>query len=140
MIGTERIERSAVGALAVMMLPTGIQAAFFPRSFFEDFPLGRRWIAQSGEAYNEHLIRDVGGLFLALIIVSAWTLWRHRPVRGVAAAWLAQGLMHFAFHIGQLDGYRTADRIGLIGSLAITPVLASIALVAGVTVNRNGNP
>ncbi len=131
MIKPAQIERLAVGAMAVMLLPTGVQATFFPKSFFDDFPLGRHWISQSGDAYNEHLVRDVGGLFLALIIVSGWTLWRRHPVHGVAVAWLTQGIFHLVFHAGHLDGYSTTDQVGLIGSLAIVPLLATVALIAG---------
>jgi hypothetical protein len=127
----QRIERVALGLIAVSMLPAGLQAAFAPRSFFDDFPLGRGWIAHEGDAYNEHLVRDVGALFLALIIVTAFTLWRHRPARPVAAAWLVQGTLHLVYHAGHLDGFETVDKVGLIGSLVSVPVLALVALWAG---------
>ena len=105
--------------------------AFAPKSFFNDFPFGRGWIAQEGGAYNEHLVRDVGVLFLALIIATAWTALRSRPARPIAVAWFVQGGLHVAYHIGHLDGYKTVDKIGLIGSLALVPVLALVALLAG---------
>lgn len=127
----QRIEPFALGLIAVFMLPAGLQAAFAPRSFFDDFPLGRGWIAHDGDAYNEHLVRDVGALFLALIVVTAWTLWRHRPARPVAAAWLVQGTLHLTYHVGHLDGYDTIDKVGLVGSLVAVPVLAVVALWAG---------
>ena len=86
----QRIEAVALGLIAVFMLPAGVQATFAPRSFFDDFPLGRGWISHTGDAYNEHLVRDVGALFLAMIIVTVWTVWRHLPAttcrRGVARA------------------------------------------------------
>jgi len=65
--------RAFVILLGAMYLPTALQASAFPRSFYDDFPLGRGWIAASGGAYNEHLVRDVGGLFLALVIASLCT-------------------------------------------------------------------
>jgi hypothetical protein len=52
-----RTDHVALATIAVVMLPTGLQAAFAPRSFFDDFPLGRGWISSGGEAYNEHLVR-----------------------------------------------------------------------------------
>ena len=126
-----RIEQFALGLVALFMLPAGLQAAFAPRSFFDDFPLGRSWIAHEGDAYNEHLVRDVGALFLALIVVTVWTLVRDRPARPVAAAWLVQGTLHLAYHAGHLDGFDTVDKVGLVGSLVSIPVLALVALWAG---------
>ncbi len=126
-----RVEYVALGLLAVFMLPAGLQAAFAPRSFFDDFPLGRSWISHQGDAYNEHLVRDVGALFLAMVIVTAWTAWRRGPSRPVAVAWLVQGILHLAFHAGHLEGYDTVDKIGLIGSLVAVPVLALVVLWAG---------
>ncbi|MEX1126508.1 MAG: hypothetical protein WD895_09600 [Acidimicrobiia bacterium] len=127
----QRTEQVALGLVAVFMLPAGLQAALTPRTFFEDFPLGRSWIEQEGGAYNEHLVRDVGALILALIIVTVWTLWRHSAARPVAVAWLVQGTLHLAYHAGYLDGYNTADRLGLISSLVTVPLLALVALWAG---------
>jgi len=127
----QRIEAVALGLIALFMLPAGLQAAFAPRSFFDDFPLGRGWISHTGDAYNEHLVRDVGALFLALIIVTVWTVWRRLPARPVAVAWLVFGALHLIYHAGHLDGYDTVDKIGLIGSLVTVPILALVALWAG---------
>lgn len=84
----QRVEQIALGLSAVFMLPAGLQAALTPRSFFDDFPLGRGWIEREDGTYNEHLVRDVGALILALIIVTVSTLWRHPAARPVAVAWL----------------------------------------------------
>lgn len=128
---TSRVERGALGLIAIFMLPAGLQAAFAPKSFFTDFPLGRGWVATEGDVYNEHLVRDVGALFLALIIVTAWTVWRRGPLRPLAVAWLVQGVLHVIYHVGHLDGYDTADKVGLIGSLITVPALALVAIWAG---------
>jgi uncharacterized membrane protein len=130
-VNRRRTERIALGAIAIMMLPAGLQAAFAPKSFFDDFPLGRGWIAHDGDVFNEHLVRDVGALFLALIIVTAWTVWRGGATRPVAVAWLLQGVLHFTYHVGHLDGYETVDKVGLVGSLVAVPALALVALWAG---------
>jgi hypothetical protein len=129
-VNRQRVEQIALVLIAGIMLPAGLQAAFTPRVFFDDFPLGRSWIEQEGGAYNEHLVRDVGALILALIIVTVWTL-RRPAARAVAAAWFVQGSVHLAYHVGHLDGYNTADRRGLIGSLVAVPLLALVALWAG---------
>lgn len=129
----QRLQSTLLLIIAVFTLPAGLQAAFAPRSFYDDFPLGREWIARDGGAYNEHLVRDVGALFLALIIVTVWTALRNRPARPVAVAWLVQGVLHFVYHVGHLDGYETADKVGLIGSLISIPILALVVLWAGWT-------
>ena len=125
--------RIPLGLIAVFMSPAAVQATLAPRSFFDDFPLDRNWISATGDLYNEHLIRDVGGLFTAMIIVTAWTLWRRHPTAPIATAWLIQGVLHAGFHLGHLDGYKTIDKLGLIASLATIPVLAAVALWAGRT-------
>ena len=130
------IERWSVGAIAVGMLPVGVQAAFAPRSFYDDFPLGRSWIAREGGGYNEHLVRDVGVLFLAMVLYTGWTVWKRHPLRPVAVAWLLQGLLHVVYHAGHLDGYESGDKVGLIGSLVLIPALAALALWAGVSPPR----
>ena len=127
----QRIQNLALFIIAIAMLPVGVQAAFAPKSFYNDFPLGRGWIATEGGAYNEHLVRDVGVLFLALCIVTIWTALRSRPARPVAVAWLVQGVLHVVYHADHLDGYKSIDKVGLISSLAFVPVLALIALLAG---------
>ena len=127
----QRIQTLSLLLIAVGMLPVGVQASFAPRAFFDDFPLGRGWIAQEGGAYNEHLVRDVGVLFLAMVIVTAWTALGQRPARPIAVAWLVEGVLHVVYHAGHLDGYKEVDKIGMIGSLTVVPVLALIVLWAG---------
>ena len=129
----QRIASIALAVIALFMLPVGLQATFAPRSFYDDFPLGRHWVALEGGPYNEHLVRDVGGLFLALILATALTLWRRFPTLAIAAAWLLQGTLHVVYHAGHLDGYETVDKVAMIVSLAFVPVLAAVALWAGGT-------
>ncbi len=132
--------RACLGAIGLFMLPAGVQAAFAPRSFFDDFPVGRGWIAAEGGSYDEHLVRDVGVLFLALIIVTLWAAWRGEFLVPVAVAWLVQGVGHFAYHAGHLDGMAGVDRVGLVVSLVLIPALAALALGAIVTSPRRPVP
>ena len=125
---TPLVARWCLGAIAVFMLPVGMQATLTPRSFFDDFPLGRSWVAADGALYNEHLVRDVGVLFVALVIAAAWTGWRRVGDQAVAVAWLVQGLAHVAFHAAHLRGLGAVDQLGLLVSLAIVPVAAGAAL------------
>lgn len=132
-VGTARV---CLGAIGLFMLPAGVQGSFAPRSFFDDFPIGRGWIAAEGGSYDEHLVRDVGVLFLALIIVTLWAAWRSEFLVPVAVAWLVQGVGHLAYHSGHLDGVAGVDRVGLVGSLVLIPALAALALGATVTSPR----
>jgi hypothetical protein len=126
----ERVARILVVVLGAMFAPTGVQAALFPRSFHDDFPLGRGWLAAAGGHYDEHLVRDVGALFLALTVLSIWAWWRPALCTPVSVAWLIQGIWHLGFHLGDLDGLEGFDRIGLLGSLITVPVVAAAALWA----------
>jgi hypothetical protein len=123
-----RTDHISIAVIALAMLPAGLQAAFAPRSFFDDFPLGRGWVSAGGEAFNEHLVRDVGGLFRALIVATFWTVWTRGPVVGVALAWLVQGLLHLAHHVRHLHELGTSDSIGLVVTLVAVPALAGFAL------------
>ena len=98
-MSNDRIARGALGCIALFMTLTALQAAFFPRSFFDDFPFGRGWVAAEGGTYDEHLVRDVGVLFLALIIVTVWSAWTGNGVVAVAIAWLVQGVLHLWYHV-----------------------------------------
>ena len=127
-IARSEVARWSLIAIAVLMAPAGLQAAFAPRSFFDDFPLGRGWISAGDAAYDEHLVRDVGALFLALIVVTVWCAVRREAMAAVAVAWLVQGVLHLGYHVGHLDGLEAVDKTALVVSLALVPVLALIAI------------
>jgi hypothetical protein len=83
------VARVALLVLAVAGLYQGVWAQVGPRSFFEEFPGGMSWVAVEGP-YNEHLVRDIGGLVngLSLVaIVAAWSLSRPLLVAN-AIGWL----------------------------------------------------
>ena len=84
----QRWIRVALGYLALISLEIGVWAQFFPRSFFDHYPgLGRAWVAVDGP-YNEHLVRDVGGLNLglaAVLIIALVTLSRTTIVAAAAS-------------------------------------------------------
>jgi nucleoside-diphosphate-sugar epimerase len=118
-------------ALALTGLQIGVHAQFFPRAFYEQFPLGREWVATDGP-YNEHLIRDFGAMNLALFVVAiAAILTASRAVARVAAAgWLVFAVPHFVYHLRHLEHYDTADQIGNVVTLTFTVVAPLLALVS----------
>lgn len=124
------VERLLLGLLAASALLVGIWAQFFPRSFYDSFPGGgRAWVSPDGP-YNEHLVRDVGGLNLALAVVTIAALVWLTPllVRIAAIAWLVSALPHFAYHASHLAPFDSSDRVAELVSLGML-VVAPMALL-----------
>ena len=126
-----RVKQAAAALLALTAALVGVWAEFAPLSFYRSFPLAGHHLISSLGPYNEHLIRDVGGLYLALLVFTGWAAIRPRPglLRLTGAAWLAFSLPHLVFHLLHLDELGTADKIGNIVSLALNVALA-LVLVA----------
>lgn len=123
-------KRLIVAALSVAAAVLGVWAAAFPQSFYDDFPLpGRHWVSALGP-YNEHLTRDVGGLFLALLVLSVWALRRPTPaaMRVTGGAWTVFAAEHLLWHMLHLDVFPAVDRIGNVVALG-GMLLASVLLL-----------
>jgi hypothetical protein len=116
-------------------LLVGAWAAAWPRSFYDDFPWpGHPWVGPL-PAYNEHLIRDFGGMNLALAVVfavAAATL--DRRLAGTAlVAYLIFAAPHLAFHLNHMEPFGTIDAItqtAALGALAALPCSCSPSSVA----------
>ena len=124
--GRRLVARVALLLLAVLGLYQGVWAQVGPRSFFEQFPGGMSWIAVEGP-YNQHLVRDIGGLVNGLsvvAIVAAWSL--SRPLLAAnALGWLVYAVPHFVFHLSHpLDdaGMQALNVLVLSGEVVL-PVL-----------------
>ena len=116
--------------LALTGLAVGVQAAFTPRSFYTDFPFGRGWVAMDGR-YNQHLIRDVGALNLALAVVTLGALWiGTRAVAKLAAAgWLVYSVPHWVYHLRHLSMPMSGgEKVAVMVSLSL-PIAASVAVL-----------
>jgi hypothetical protein len=112
--------------LALSAALVGFWATFAPHSFYRSFPLpGHHWVSPAGP-YDEHLVRDVGGLYLSLLVVTVWAIVRRNPelLRVAGAAWFVFSLPHLVFHLGHLDGLTTFDKAGESTSLALTLLFA----------------
>jgi uncharacterized protein YbjT (DUF2867 family) len=66
-----RALRLTLAVVALSNAITGAQAVLGPRSFFDDYPLGRGWVAGL-PPYNEHLTTDVGAFYLAFAVLLGW--------------------------------------------------------------------
>lgn len=134
-----RTKQVTSAILAVTAGYVGAWAELAPRSFYDSFPgFGHHWVSAAGP-YNEHLVRDVGGLYLALLLVSLWAVVRSRgEIFALAGcAWLVFSVPHFAFHLVHLDGFDAADKTGNVVSLGGTIVLAALLLLPGRTGERS---
>jgi hypothetical protein len=127
----DTVLRIGLAVLAVPALIIGFWAAFAPRSFYDDFPgLGRTWVAPDGP-FNEHLVRDVGELNLALAVVTVVALVVLGPVlvRAVLAGWLVYSVPHLVYHLRHMQPFATDDQVSIGTSLAIVPLVAVALLV-----------
>ena len=123
-----------VGLLFLLLgsLSVGPWAQFAPVSFWEGFPvLGSAWVSVDGP-YNEHLVRDVGGLQLGMAVLLLAALVRPtRSLLRVAAlasvAWQAPHAVYHLIHAGDLP--TLADRVAQSVLLILTLVVA-VALLA----------
>jgi hypothetical protein len=117
--------------LAASAAVVGGWASVEPHSFFTTFPgFGHHWVRDLGP-YNEHLTRDVGGLYLALLVVTVWSVVRGQTelLRLTGAAWLVFSVPHLLFHLDHLDGFTTFDKVGNIVALGGSAVLALLLLL-----------
>jgi hypothetical protein len=140
------VVRAILGVLGAIQLTDGLYALFAPRSFYDDFPVGRGWV-EALPAYNEHLVRDVGSLFIATaVVLFAAAIWTERRLVLVATvSFLAFSLPHTIYHLFNLGPYDTADAIANAVSLLFTVVAPLVVLVAalargGRSAARAGSP
>ncbi|MEV7628291.1 hypothetical protein [Actinoplanes sp. NPDC089786] len=124
-------KRVVAALLAVVAAVVGVWAAAFPASFYADFPLpGRHWVSTLG-AYNEHLTRDVGGLYLGLLVLTVWAV-RRPSVAGMSVtggAWLVFDAQHLLWHSLHLGAFSMVDKVGNVVSLVGVLVLSVLLLV-----------
>ena len=126
-----RSVRLALGILFLSALTIGLTAAIVPRTFYDDFPFLTHWV-ELLPPYNEHLVTDVGGLYLGFAVLFAWaarTLDR-TLVRAVSSAWLLAAALHLIFHASHLGNFGTGDAIAEITSLALLLIPPSVAIWA----------
>ncbi|HEV7771809.1 MAG TPA: hypothetical protein VGO48_00825 [Conexibacter sp.] len=125
------IARAALWITAASAAGVGLVAAFAPRTFYDDFPYVGHWVDRL-PPYNEHLVTDVGALYLGFALVLAWaaaTL-RRDLVQAACAGWILFSVLHFVFHVRHLDGFGTGDAVQELVSLAVVIALPLIALWA----------
>jgi AhpD family alkylhydroperoxidase len=123
-------------AVRAILLVLGINQALIgftmlagPRRWFETFPLGRGWV-EALPPYNEHLVVDVGGLFVGIgvlaVLAAVWL--ERRVVIAACTTWLLFSVPHTIYHsIEQPLG--TGDAIANVAALAATVIGPGLVLV-----------
>lgn len=127
----DRVVRVLLVIMALSSGFIGLWALLAPKSFYDDFPgAGRHWVSADGP-YNEHLVRDVGGLNLALtvVVVAAVLVLGRVMVRTAAVATLAFAIPHLAYHAAHTDLYDTSDAVASIFSLALGALAPVVVLI-----------
>jgi hypothetical protein len=117
--------RGGIAVLAVTPASVGIWATVSPRGFYDDFPgAGHAWVSLVS-SYDEHLVRDVGALYLGMLVllVLAWLWLDRRLVQAALVACAVAALPHLVYHLTALDGFSTGDAIAEIAGLALNVVL-----------------
>ena len=103
----------------------GVWAALWPRGFYDDFPWpGHSWVGLL-PAYNEHLVRDFGGMNLAMAVVfgvAAVTLDR-RLATTALVAYLVFALPHLVFHLDHLEPFGAVDAAAQVVTLVVAALL-----------------
>jgi hypothetical protein len=117
--------RGGIAVLAVTPALVGIWATASPRGFYDNFPGGgHHWVSAVGP-YDEHLVRDVGALYLGSLVLLALAWWwlERRLVQAMLISYTVAVIPHLIYHSTALDGFSTGDAIAEIGGLALNVVL-----------------
>lgn len=126
-----RLHIFALAFSALLGLFVGGWAYVAPQSFYDAFPgvLGS-WVSVDGP-FNEHLIRDVGAMYLALAAASVGgLLWRNQAVfRVLGIAWTVFGTLHFLYHALHLAHMTLESAIGEMVALGVSVLLGVLLLI-----------
>jgi hypothetical protein len=125
------VARVALWLTCLAAASIGLPALLAPHTFYADFPFVTHWV-ELLPPYNEHLVTDVGGLYLGFALLFGWAATRLEPslTRAACAAWLLAEALHLGFHATHLENFGTADAIAEIISLALLLVPPVVALWA----------
>lgn len=117
-------------ALGLPLVGIGAWALFGPHSFYGEFPAdGRHWVSALGP-YDEHLVRDVGALLLALGVLQLWAaaLLSRVLVRVALAVPLIYAVPHLIFHASETEPFGTGDNVANLATLTLAVVVPVILL------------
>jgi len=122
----------ATAALLATALCVGPWALLAPRSFYDTFPgLGRHWVSPDGP-YNEHLVRDLGSVSLALLAlgVAALVIATPQLFRITGVVWLVYSVPHLIYHAHTMGLLEPTDQKLNLAGLAATVAAAGVLAVS----------
>ena len=126
MTGTRSWLRAGLVLLSLTQGVTGLWMLLSPRSFYDNV-LG----VSALPPFNEHLMRDLGGVYLALAVVldvGAIRLERSL-VRTALAAYLVASVTHLHFHATHGAGLTGSATTALLASLVLLVLLSAALLI-----------
>ncbi|MFC4945628.1 hypothetical protein [Pseudonocardia sp. GCM10023141] len=105
--------RVLLGLLGAIESLVGVWALFWPRGFYDAFPLPGHPFVSLLPPFNEHLVGDVGGLSLglAILLVAGAVRADRWTVRVAGLAGLVVLLPHTIFHAGHLEHFPPVDAV-----------------------------
>ena len=125
------LTRVALWLLAAEAAFVAVPALLAPRYFYDSFPLGASWVERL-PPFNQHLVSDVGGFYLAFAVLFAWaavTL-RRALIVPLCTAWGIAALVHLVYHATHLGGWDAGDAVAQLLDLAIVLALPVVAAFA----------
>ena len=139
MTGARRtVVRIGLALLALTEVIVGGWAQVAPAGYYRAFPsAGHAWVALL-PPYNEHLVRDVGSLSLALtfVLAVAAVVGEARLARIALIAFAIYGVPHAVFHALHLEGFPPWDAWAQTAGLVLQLVLAVAVFL--LTLRRGG--
>ncbi|WP_328614218.1 hypothetical protein OHS18_39405 [Amycolatopsis sp. NBC_00355] len=112
----------------------GIWPLVTPTGFYQDFPGFRAgWVSMDGP-FNEHLLRDFGGLNLALaaLLIGAAVIGTTAVARLAGVAALLFGLPHFLYHLGHVSHFDQIDQVLILATTGLGAVVPiALLLIPG---------
>lgn len=122
--------KASLAILAFAALSVGLPATFAPATFFDDYPFFTAWIGLL-PPYNEHLVTDVGGLYLGFGLLFTWALIKpsRQLILPLCIGWFIAQALHFVFHISHLEGFGTGDAVSQTIGLAVITLVPLIPIL-----------
>lgn len=130
--------RTGLWFLTVAWGAVGCWQLFLPHSFYADGPIpGHHWVDLL-PPYNEHLMRDVGALTLAMVVslAAAAVTMDRRLARVALVTNLVFNVPHLVFHATHLEHFSTGDAVGQTVALGLGVLIPAALLLLTARVRR----